>query len=326
MSSLVSLGCAAVRTFSLPESFLPRDIQIVMESACARCTCCMKIESGKTALEKKYIETSNVTHFENIVTGVGRFPGVQAIFHTFSILDVDSDVTLKHTVDIVAKNGDQWMANLFQRNFSAPEVVFEFIAGIPDAIALKLRSMGVRVIGKEVPIDSITKVPDDFLEILVENGNKNEPNTSNQSVVCEQDLPPVNLDVSAVFVLISNLTHENGTNHKFDSTLLAQQAEMELRSPARQLLLEQIEGREWIICRTAYNSVRDILSTVGGPTEKKRMDQLFKTVRIVDDAKSDRTALLKHSERINQRSMGVSFDVILHESRALSEQKELPLG
>ncbi|EYB84062.1 hypothetical protein Y032_0323g2478 [Ancylostoma ceylanicum] len=49
------------------------------------------IARGKTPLEKKYIETSNVTHFENIVSGLSRFPEVQAVFHTFSILDPDTD-------------------------------------------------------------------------------------------------------------------------------------------------------------------------------------------------------------------------------------------
>ncbi|KAK6042496.1 hypothetical protein COOONC_20001 [Cooperia oncophora] len=126
---------------------------------------------------------------------------------------------------------------------------------------------------------------------------------------------------------------------------------MERKNPARKQLLSQIEGREWIICRTAYDSVRDILSTVGGESEKKRMEELFSHVRLVEDAVSEKTTTLKPSDRINQRSLvifgsgdyyravtatankhfvssayhqGVSFDVILHESRALSEQKELP--
>ncbi|VDM64282.1 unnamed protein product [Angiostrongylus costaricensis] len=74
------------------------------------------IASGKTRLEKKYIETSNVTHFENIIS-----------------------VSFQ-------------MAGLFQRNFSPPEVVFEFVGGVPDAIAAKLRSRGVIVIGEEVQL------------------------------------------------------------------------------------------------------------------------------------------------------------------------------
>ncbi|VDL76079.1 unnamed protein product [Nippostrongylus brasiliensis] len=219
------------------------------------------------------------------------------------------------------------MATLFQRNFCPPEVVFEFIAGVPDAMAAKLRSVGVTVLGEEIPIDLITKVPEDFMEMLMQDVDSCDRVPVNGAEPSQP--PPINLDVSAVFVLISNLTHENGTNHRY------------------------VLSREWIICRTAYDSVRDILSTVGGDSEKKRMDELFCKVRLVEDAVSEKTASLKHSDRINQRSLiifgsghyykavtatankhfvssayhqGVSFDVILHESRALSEQKELPLN
>ncbi|EYB84066.1 hypothetical protein Y032_0323g2481 [Ancylostoma ceylanicum] len=248
----------------------------------------------------------------------------------------DLSWVLKHSVDIVAKRGEQWikvisrsakgicmdwltgstrnifeqaetylsMASLFQRNFSPPEVVFEFIAGVPDAMAVKLRSLGVTVLGEEIPIESITKVPEDFMEILMDGVDQNDGLQSNN--IEKQKSPPINLDVSAVFVLISNLTHENGTNHLFDSVLLTQQAEMERKNPARKQLLSQIEGREWIICRTAHDSVRDILRTVGGESEKERMEELFRKVRLVEDAVSEKTATLKHSDRINQRSM-VSF-------------------
>ncbi|KHJ77113.1 hypothetical protein OESDEN_23267 [Oesophagostomum dentatum] len=194
------------------------------------------------------------------------------------------------------------MASLFQRNYTPPEVVFEFIAGVPDAMATKLRSLGVTVLGEEIPIDSITKVPEDFMEMLVEDVDDSIESNS----IERQKAPPINLDVSAVFVLISNLTHENGTNHLFGSVLLTHQAEMERKNPARKQLLSQIEGREWIICRTAHDSVREILKTVGGESEKRRMEELFRKVRLVEDAVSDKVAALKQSDRITQRSL-VSF-------------------
>ncbi|VDM64281.1 unnamed protein product [Angiostrongylus costaricensis] len=160
----------------------------------------------------------------------------------------------------------------------------------------------------QIAIGTIAKIPEDFMELLMENDG--DGGHMPASTVKSPQLPPVNLDVSAVFVLISNLTHEHGTDHMFDSTLLTQQAEMEKRNPARTQLLSQIEGRELIICRTAYDSVRDILSTVGGDSEKKRMEELFKNVRLVDDAVSERTSILKHSDRINQRSIVSWFCIV----------------
>ncbi|KAE9413578.1 hypothetical protein Angca_008539, partial [Angiostrongylus cantonensis] len=261
------------------------------------------LESGKTRLEKKYIETSNVTHFENIISGLERFVDIQAVkVISRSAKGICMDWLTGSSRNIF-EQADTYlhMAGLFQRNFSPPEVVFEFVAGVPDAIAAKLRSIGVIVIGEEMAIGTIAKIPEDFMELLMENDGDggHMPGSSMKS----PQLPPVNLDVSAVFVLISNLTHEHGTDHMFDSTLLTQQAEMEKKNPARKQLLSQIEGRELIICRTAYDSVRDILSTVGGDSEKKRMEELFKNVRLVDDAVSERTSTLKHSDRINQRSI-----------------------
>ena len=56
-----------------------------------------------------------------------------------------------------------------------------------------------------------------------------------------------------------------------------------------------------IICRTAYNSVQSILSTVAGPQEKIRAEELFKKVRIVEDDVSERAKNLAPTERISDR-------------------------
>ncbi|CAD6192148.1 unnamed protein product [Caenorhabditis auriculariae] len=338
------------------------------------------IESGKQPLEKKFVETSNIMHFENIVNKAEKYEGVTAVLQTFTIKNVeDGDRTMKHIVDIVANNGNRWikvisrspkgicmdwltgasrnileqandyiqMSKRFMRNFSAPEVVFDFTAGVPDRIANKLRSEGVNVVGTLVDINTITKVPEDFLEMLDVSETKDVETSSS-----EPYQPPINLDVSAVFVLVSNLTHEGGTNHRFSSKLLTQQAEMEREQPARRNLLEKIEGRDWIMCKTAFEAVKTIVYTVGGETERERWEELIRKVRIVEDNPSPKSELLQLSDRINSRSIvifgsgdhykavtatankhfvssahhqGVAFDVVLHESRALSEQKEQEL-
>ncbi|CAI4224433.1 unnamed protein product [Auanema sp. JU1783] len=337
------------------------------------------LEEGKCPLEKKYIETSNVTHFENVVKAIDEFPEVKAVFNTYSILDPSSNETLKHTVDLVAKNGEQWvkiisrsargicmdwlassnrnifeqadnycyMANLFKKNFTPPEVVFQFVSGVPDRIAQKLISMKVSVLGEQIPMNQIANIPEDFLEMLEPDESDSETEQGDRTAS-----PPINLDVSAVFVLVSNLTHSKGTEHKFNSTLLTSQAEMERKKPARVELLNLMKDRELLICQTAHDSVLNIMKTVAGDSERARLTELFTKVRVVEDKMSERTMALKKSERINERSMiifgsgdsyravtatankhfvssafhqGVSFDVILHESRALSEQKELPL-
>lgn len=51
------------------------------------------------------------------------------------------------------------------------------------------------------------------MEMLMNDVNEEDKEPANGSEPSQ--LPPVNLDVSAVFVLISNMTHENGTNHLY---------------------------------------------------------------------------------------------------------------
>ncbi|CAJ0958813.1 unnamed protein product, partial [Mesorhabditis belari] len=337
------------------------------------------ISEGKTQLLRKYIDTSNVTHFENIFNQITKLNKVKAILHTFTLVDKENGETLKHTADLVADGGEQWVkvvsrsakgvamdwltgndrnifdqasaylqtAILFPTGFVVPKITFFFMGGVPDKMAERLRRMGIRVHGEEVLLDDLVKVPSDLLEALEEKEDLRIPINSD-----DNELPPdapINLDVSTVFVLVSNLTHEGGTEHNFQSKLLREQAVWEKSAPEKEKLLHQIEGHRWIICQTAYESVVNIVSTVAGPAEKKRVEELLKNVEVVEDKLTERSASLPDSERISARSrvifgsgdyyravtttankhfvssayhQGVCFNVLVHEPRALSEQKE----
>ncbi|CAI5441692.1 unnamed protein product [Caenorhabditis angaria] len=375
-------------------------------------------KTGEKRLEMKYLETSNVSHLQNIISQAAKLDDVTAILHTFAIRDTDIEieenrgkpVTIKHMVDIVAKNGKQWvkvisrsargilmdwmtgcsrnifeqaddyltMSRKFQQQFIPPQVCFIFISGVPDKIAEKLERKNVIIIGKRIDTNSLAKIPEEYLEMLEEDSedsdysdeeNEEDSNSelgeteeyqnekrreekNEEGKIEEGKKAAVNLDVSAVFVLISNMTHENGTNHKFASTLLEQQAEQERKISAREELLPQIQDRRWVMCKTAFDSVNRIMKTVSGEQEKIRWEKLAKNIQVYEDCISERTKKLKESDRINNRNLiifgsgdyyraitvtankhflssayhqGVSFDAIIHESRALSEQKERPI-
>ncbi|CAJ0569375.1 unnamed protein product, partial [Mesorhabditis spiculigera] len=341
------------------------------------------LSDGKKPLEKKYIETSNVTHFENLYNAIGRYKGATAVLHTFAILDRETNETLKHQVDLVAEGGNLWikvisrnarrvaldwisgatrsifdqaanyleMSCRFPRNYIPPKTVFLFQAGVPDRMAARLRAMGVIVEGQELPFNSLANVPDDLLEALEEREDERKL-PFDRSEIDENEQTPINLDVSTVFLLVSNLTHPGGTDHRFPSQLLEEQAAWERENPEREKVLKQIEGRRWIICRTAYDNVLDIVKTVAGPTEKKRVDELMEKVEVVDDQTSERVESLDNFVYTNLRSkvifgsgeyyramtataskhfvssayhQGVTLNVLLHSPRALSEQKEMPL-
>ncbi|VDN20213.1 unnamed protein product [Gongylonema pulchrum] len=190
------------------------------------------------------------------------------------------------------------MAQSHQYFFKPPEVVFEFVNGVPDMLARKLELIGVKVIGREVtfPVRA-TFLTFDMLKSLEISCAE-----SRHCAIEGSSVDTINLDVTAVFVLISSLTHENGAQYDYDSQLLNAQAAQERKKPALPLLLKAIKDKRLIICRTAFNSVQSILSTVAGPGEKARANELFKKVEIVEDKLSDRTATLKLSDQINERA------------------------
>ncbi|KAF8360602.1 hypothetical protein PRIPAC_87525, partial [Pristionchus pacificus] len=253
-------------------------------------------------------------------------------------------------------------SHLFPHNFNPPKIVFHFTNGVPDLVAIKLERMGINVVGERIPLDNLHKAPEELLEELMKDETEDglDEGEEREGEREDVDLPPmivsstapVNLDVSAVFVLISNLTHPGGCDHRFSSTLLREQCVMEKERKARDELLSLIEGREWIVCETTLNSVTSIVGTVGGPTEKRRWAELEWRLRVVGDCPSERSLEMEKTARLNDRSIrvfgtgdelkyvtasankhfvqsafhqGVHYAVIIHESRALSEQKELPL-
>ncbi|PAV56917.1 hypothetical protein WR25_15760 [Diploscapter pachys] len=337
-----------------------------------------KMRDGKTPLMKKYLDTTNVPHFMNLCEAINRYDLVVGIHVAFSYRDEERN-KIKHIVDIVSDQGNQWVkiisrsprgivmdwlaggncrhifeqaetyietAERFKKNYIRPEIVFDFISGVPDKIAIKLESIGIRVAGKRIPIESLAKIPEDFLEDL-------EPVEEQKT----EDMPPVNLDVSSVLVLCSNLTHPGGLDHKFKSNTLKIQMDMERKIPARLQLEKLLKDRKLIMCQTAYNSCQSIVKIVGGPTEQERFAKLMENVEVVEDDTSDRAKRLAArfdatNLNVSERSItifgsgdeyaavtatankrfvraarqkGVYFHILLHESRGLTEQKELPL-
>ncbi|VDK77517.1 unnamed protein product [Litomosoides sigmodontis] len=236
--------------------------------------------------------------------------------------------------------------------FKMPKIIFEFVHGVPDLLQHKLESVGIEVVGDMVDINEFVKMPVDFASC-------NHTCDSTLSFLEDECQKPksyaintVNLDIGSVFTLISSLTHGNGANYNYTSRLLSAQAALERKKPALPPLLKAIKDTKLIICQTAYDSVQSILSTVAGPQEKIRAKALFEKVEIVEDHVSERAARLKLSDRINERSkiifgsgdyykavtvtanrhfvyaaahQDIHFAVIIHESRALSEQKQRDL-
>uniref|UniRef100_A0A0R3QKR9 WD repeat domain-containing protein 83 n=1 Tax=Brugia timori TaxID=42155 RepID=A0A0R3QKR9_9BILA len=333
---------------------------------------------------KKYLETSNITHLQGLLN-VAKKHSCCAFYKSFAV----PQRKLKREVDLVVDGGAKWvkvvsrnvrglamdfigaggsanrsvmeqaqdyieMAQIHPYFFKIPKIIFEFVRGVPDLLQHKLESFGIEVIGDTMDINAFVKLPTDFSAY-----------DSDDIYDCPSSFPEdkclnvndcivhtVNLDISTVFALISSLTHKNGANYNYASRLLNAQAALERKKPALPPLLKAIKGAKLIICRTAYDAVQSILSTVAGPKETMRAKKLFGKVEIVEDKLSERAAKLKLSDRISQRSkiifgsgdyykavtvtanrhfvyaaahQGIHFAVFVHESRAMVDLSDTNL-
>ncbi|XP_008481604.1 UPF0415 protein C7orf25 homolog [Diaphorina citri] len=137
----------------------------------------------------------------------------------------------------------------------------------------------------------------------------------------------------------------------FTYPLLNQQAAWELRNPVKPVLEKYFQGKTLVSCETAIEAFRNIVDNLAGPNELRRTNELLSRVTIVPDNPSDRSKTkLSLNGKVKPRSIvifgtgdqmkavtttandgflraaknqGVYFATFLHESRALSERKEI---
>lgn len=249
--------------------------------------------------------------------------------------------------------------------YRPPDVVFHFAYGIEIPLATRLELMGVIVEGDRIPCEEeksidIHDVNDKFstwMHMLEFNGesleeykrstNSNLDTLNISSLVTEIKI--LNLDVSSLLAYVTNMT--NGYDHFiYREPLLTQQAEMERKRPVKPILENIFEGKELIVCHTAYENFMNIIDVIGGPKETARAKELLSRVRVVNDIPTGRIVeklslggKIKDRSRLvfatgeNMKSItvsanegfvraarmqGIECTVFLHEPRSLSEIKE----
>lgn len=249
--------------------------------------------------------------------------------------------------------------------YRPPDVVFHFAYGIEIPLATRLELMGVIVEGDRIPCEEeksidIRDINDKFstwkhmlefngesLDEYKGNINSNLDTLNISSLVTEIKI--LNLDVSSLLAYVTNMT--NGYDHFiYREPLLTQQAEMERKRPVKPILENIFEGKELIVCQTAYENFMNIIDVIGGPKETVRAKELLSRVRIVNDIPTGRIieklslgGKIKDRSRLvfatgeNMKSItvsanegfvraarmqGIECTVFLHEPRSLSEIKE----
>jgi len=230
--------------------------------------------------------------------------------------------------------------------FKSPAVKFVFANGVTRSLHRRVTKRGAEAMGDIVDLsesdsDSDTEESDsDDDEMDVDVTSNSDDN--------EIDNTKVNLDITAMIAYVSALT--NGRNwFRFKEKILSEQAEWERKNPVKPFLDNVFQDKELICCATAMRDFETIINTLGGPGEKDRAAQLIQRITVVPDTDSSRTLSLEFSGKIKDRSrsifgtgdsmriltvtantgfiraaqgQGVSFAVVTHESRALTEDKE----
>ncbi|XP_044736172.1 UPF0415 protein C7orf25 homolog [Chrysoperla carnea] len=232
-------------------------------------------------------------------------------------------------------------AKLYPVCFQNPKVIFHFSQGITPELLNVLQTTEITVTTNENFVDIIEKL------------QLNKP--INQEIYvnnfCNLATKKLNLDVSSMIAYVSNLT--NGyCNYIYKEALLTQQAQWEAERPVKPILDKLFNGRQLLCCETALNDFKSIIETVGGETEKCRAKELIDRLCVLSSDVVE-TAIEKHDiklgGKIKKRSLlvfefgnqiqsvtvtanegfvrsvkqqGVEYAVFIHESRALTEQKE----
>ncbi|CAF3418611.1 unnamed protein product [Rotaria socialis] len=247
-------------------------------------------------------------------------------------------------------------------HYQTPDVVFYFVQGVTEPLANLLKKNGIIVKGSIVEVNEQVEkrlqIVDDFSssdsdeesesEVEDENDNDDDYINNNTELISSHEPSKINLDVSTLICLVSELTH-GGHVYRYPSKWLEVPAELERAERLAPKLEKYMEGKELFICQTAYEEFNSIVNVVGGPNEKKRAEELFKRLTIVPDCLSERSTVLQESVKIKPRTkiifgtgdhlravtmtanrgfvraaaqQGVPFAVYLHQSRALTEQQQ----
>jgi len=233
--------------------------------------------------------------------------------------------------------------------FSPPSVTFVFACGVTRSLRDRLVRRGAEVKGELV---SVGDEQDESEESEEESDEDDESLEDEEDVRVDIDAgidhSRLNLDITAMIAYVSALTN-GGCNFTFKEPVLCQQAAWEREKPVKTLLDSLFSGKELLCCHSAMQDFKTILATLGGEGERIRADELIARVTVVDDQESLRSSRLEYSGKINERSrtifgtgdllrvvtitantgfiraaqgQGVTFAVLTHESRALTEDKQ----
>ncbi|XP_035438246.2 UPF0415 protein C7orf25 homolog [Spodoptera frugiperda] len=333
------------------------------------------------------LSCSNLRHLGAMVELTLR-PGVIAVCKIFHIND-----SSKLVIDIISEEGRVWTkviarnpkslsalsagkasygarsildqaedylecAKLYPCMYKPPKVIFEFMSGIEENLANKLKSVGVTVKGEILPNSHLSEDNNDSWgeeSSDDECQEQSEESSLNPMPECMDEHPEIktlNLDVTAMMAYVSNMTNGH-CNYIFKQEVLSQQAAWEVERPVKPILERLFKDKTLVCCRTAWDDFEKIVTTLGGPMEIKRTQELKNIVKVYPDdyggeddyprknlkvrghVRLRSKIIFNFGHRIKALTVsanegfvraamqqGITYASFVHESRALTEGKE----
>ncbi|KAK8757736.1 hypothetical protein V5799_004640 [Amblyomma americanum] len=232
--------------------------------------------------------------------------------------------------------------------YKAPEVKVWTVLPVCKPLREIIQTVGAEVLNQE----DVLAVSDEATEAVDDEGVGVDECTENFTALKLHEVPAdavLNLDVSSMIAYASALT--NGRCHfRFRENVLTEQAENERRNPVRPALDELFSSRKLVCCQSAFDDFSTIVKVMAGPCESEAAQRLFERLEVVPDSPSERATALALRGKIRKRSkvifgtgdrlkavtvtansgflraakaQSVDFVAYVHESRALTEAKEV---
>lgn len=158
-------------------------------------------------------------------------------------------------------------------------------------------------------------------------------------------------DITTMLVYVSDVCN-GGNFYDFREKVLEKQAVQEKQKSALATILTYMEDKTLVTCQSALDDFNGIVSILGGPEERIRSEKLAERLTVVPDCMSPRFANLTESGQIRSRSkvifgsadtlkcsiltsnegfvraaagQGIHISTMIHEPRALTEQKRIKI-
>ncbi|CAB3236756.1 unnamed protein product [Arctia plantaginis] len=253
-------------------------------------------------------------------------------------------------------------AKLYPCMYQPPKIIFEFMSGIEENLANKLKAVGITVKGEILPSSNACADDGDSYDsedsenesllVKVENSHEISSNKVSQSFEEHPEIKTLNLDVTAMMAVVSNMTNGH-CNYIFKQEVLTQQCSWEAERPVKPILDRLFEEKTLVCCETAWNDFEKIVNTLGGPKEIERTKELKQIITVYPDdfggeddyprknlkvrghVRLRSKIIFNFGHRIKALTVsanegfvraamqqGITYAAFIHESRALTEGKE----